>query len=186
MEIIIGIILILFIYLFYTFNELMQLNLNIKEIFVKINEPIINKINLADKLEEVIKEDEAFKNILSKEEKYMKENENAEEETQNPKGDKEDFFQNELIEKHNLKSLKINGINILVNEKDKMKDMDVKEKTLNKIFEILINIDKEKKQIMKEKEGFNKLVNKYNKKIVKFPSKYIAKILGFTKYTNIK
>lgn len=191
MEILIIIILILFIYLFYIYGELMKINMNIKEIFSEIYKQILEKIEYSKDIIKIVENDKKLKEILSNNNidtdillsgNLEKEEKNAFSKLE----DKEDLFQNDLARKHNTYISKINEINILIAEDEKMKDLGIKKESIKEISELITKINKQKNDMQKQKEEFNILVNKYNKMIVAFPSKYIAKILGFVKYNNLK
>lgn len=191
MEILIIIILILFIYLFYIYGELMKINMNVKEIFSEIYKQILEKIEYSKDIIKIVENDEKLKEIVSNNhiDTNILESKEIDKEEKNESSkleDTEDAFQNDVIEKHNIYISKINEINILIAEDEKMKDLGIKEDSIKEISELITKINKQKNDMQKQKEEFNKLVNKYNKMIVAFPPRYIAKILGFVKYNNLK
>lgn len=182
MEILIAVILILFIYLFYIFNELTKINVSIKESFIEMEISLKKRIDLSKKLEEEIKKDEQL-NKMAFSEEYI----NLKKDVKNIKNwDKEDQIQNNIINKYNEEMIKVNSISLFIAERDKMIDLGIKEDILNTLNQIIIEINQEKNNNLKNKEKYNKLVNMSNKYITKFPSKFIAKILGFSEYYNIK
>lgn len=182
MEILIAIILILFIYLFYIFNELTKINVNIKELFMEMEFSLKKRIILSKKLEEEIKKDEQL-NKMTFSEEYI----NLKKDLKNIKnGDKEDQIQNNIINTYNEEMIKVNSISLFIAERDKMIDLGIKEDVINNLNQIIIEINQEKNSNLKNKEKYNKLVSMSNKYITKFPSKIIAKILGFSEYYNIK
>ena len=189
---IVVIILIPFIYIFYIFNFLTKLNVKIKEYFIEMSGSLNKRIDIICKIENIIDEDEKLNEILKQDTPFI-ETEEQSRFTNIYKGiekvrqkDKEDKIQNDLVEKYNQKINKLNNINILISEDEKMIDIGVNKDTLDKIKENVALINQEKNLYKKTKNNFNDLVNIYNKKISKLPSNLVANILGFTKYLNLK
>lgn len=190
MEFVIVAILFLFVYLFYIFNELTKGNVNIKEEFLEMESGLKKIINFQEKINDEILKDEKFKKIVSDDASINRINEKQEEKIkqkkQIKKQDKEDEIQNKIIDEYNMKIVKINSVSLLIAEKEKMIDLGVSEKTIENINQILLDINMEKQQNQKNREKINKLINTYNNYVIKFPSRYIADILGFSEYYNIK
>lgn len=189
---IVVIILIPFIYIFYIFNFLTKLNVKIKEYFIEMSGSLNKRIDIICKIENIIDEDKKLNEILKQDTPFI-ETEEQSRFTNIYKGiekvrqkDKEDKIQNDLVEKYNQKINKLNNINILISEDEKMIDIGVNKDTLDKIKENVALINQEKNLYKKTKNNFNDLVNIYNKKISKLPSNLVANILGFTKYLNLK
>ena len=189
---IVVIILIPFIYIFYIFNFLTKLNVKIKEYFIEMSGSLNKRIDIICKIENIIDEDKKLNEILKQDIPFI-ETEEQSRFTNIYKGiekvrqkDKEDKIQNDLVEKYNQKINKLNNINILISEDEKMIDIGVNKDTLDKIKENVALINQEKNLYKKTKNNFNDLVNIYNKKISKLPSNLVANILGFTKYLNLK
>ncbi len=189
---IVVIILIPFIYIFYIFNYLTKLNVKIKEYFIEMSGSLNKRIDIICKIENIIDEDKKLNEILKQDTPFI-ETEEQSRFTNIYKGiekvrqkDKEDKIQNDLVEKYNQKINKLNNINILISEDEKMIDIGVNKDTLDKIKENVALINQEKNLYKKTKNNFNDLVNIYNKKISKLPSNLVANILGFTKYLNLK
>lgn len=189
---IVVIILIPFIYIFYIFNFLTKLNVKIKEYFIEMSGSLNKRIDIICKIENIIDEDKKLNEILKQDTPFI-ETEEQSRFTNIYKGiekvrqkDKEDKIQNDLVEKYNQKINKLNNINILISEDEKMIDIGVNKDTLDKIKENVALINQEKNLYKKTKNNFNNLVNIYNKKISKLPSNLVANILGFTKYLNLK
>lgn len=189
---IIAVILIPFIYIFYIFNYLTKLNVKIKEYFIDISSSLNKRIDIILKIENIIDEDEKLREIVKQDTEVIEQGDQSrffhlyKEIEKGRQKDKEDKIQNDLVEKYNQKISKLNNINILISEDEKMLDLGVNEYTLNKIKENIAIINQEKNLYKKTKNNFNDLINIYNKKISKLPSNFVANILGFTKYYNLK